>query len=189
MIHRHTVYYFALAFTSYLHGSQGQLEVRAYRPLWSFLDMLIALQIYIAFQITRDMSGLIKLSVTSYSQVFLLRFLVNLWFAPTVITTSGSCDIIQLELTVFDKCCRKCCWHGLRSELGQIKASSKSGNYLGNCLTSQIMTVIWEPGFGRAPIPFSRVRPLSPEAARLRGFGIITRVLVLKATTWLWRRG
>lgn len=59
---------------------------------------------------------------------FLLSFVISLWFAPAIITILGNCDIIQPELSVFNKCSyRGGCLHEQGSELGQIKASPNVG--------------------------------------------------------------
>lgn len=40
-------------------------------------------------------------------QLFLLSFLVSFLFAPPAVTTSSSCNVKQLYLTLFDKCPRE----------------------------------------------------------------------------------
>lgn len=76
--------------------------------------------------------------------------------------------------------------HDLRSELGEIKASPQSGNSLGNRSNNDSYRGI---GLWKTSNSSFRVLPLLPEAAELRVFNIILRLLGFKATTWQGRQG
>lgn len=88
------------------------------------------------------------------NQLFFLKVLASLLLAPTVKIPSGSCDIKQLPLTVFDKYSVGRTLHKKQILISSNKDNPWKWSFVVNCQTGQIMTVLWKWGFWKALNPF-----------------------------------